>query len=401
MHKEIDMKNILEFQEAYNNNAHNANIEHRIQTFGLMKSSIEEERKKEFQFRFNIEVPEMKIYHQMDSHQCNVYAFLRVVKDIMRTYNNVDVDHLDLSANYINFFDKLEKANALYNVFIDCKHLSLEFINSKTNQYIGSFGTFHFCKEIVNKYGLVTSDVMKEVDCNYNDNLMIELLKDKIKVDALCLMTIKSKEARYVKKKELMYEVFQFLSRVYGKPPMHFDWNGNLITPVEFKETYLKNYLDDFITVTSFDKETLLQSYAFIPNLYLGNTENLISLSDHQIKEALMKQLQDGISVWFSSEESTTLDYTENILDDQLYNFGALFNIKEISKEQKLLLDIVNYDHVMCITGAFVENGEIKQFKVDNSFGSHGRYQGRLIMTNSFFENCVITVILNKKYLDF
>ena len=68
--------------------------------------------------------------------------------------------------------------------------------------------------------------------------------------------------------------------------------------------------------------------------------------------------------------------------------------------DYKLRLDMINYDHAMCITGALIKDKEVKQFKVDNSFGYHGRHKGHLIMTNSFFENCPITFIINKKYLD-
>ena len=64
-----------------------------------------------------------------------------------------------------------------------------------------------------------------------------------------------------------------------------------------------------------------------------------------------------------------------------------------------MLLNMLNYDHAMCITGALVEKGKIKQFKVDNSFGLHGGYKGRLIMPCSFLESGVITIIINKKYL--
>ncbi len=65
-----------------------------------------------------------------------------------------------------------------------------------------------------------------------------------------------------------------------------------------------------------------------------------------------------------------------------------------------MVLDLINYDHAMCITGALIEENSIKQFKVDNSFGRHGNYKGQLIMTPSFLENCVITLVINKKYLE-
>lgn len=400
MINEILLDDIYEFHEQYKKNENNIVVEKKIKQCGIMKASIDDNKKSKLKFEFNIEVPETKIYNQHGSHQCNIYAFLRVVKDILRKNTCLNVDRLDLSSNYINFFDKLEKVNVLYNELINCSNLSLEKISCKVNQYIGSFGTFHFCREIVNKYGLVPTKDMDELNSNYNDALTIELLKDKIKCDAICLIDVKTKEEKQSKKKELMYEIYQFLSKVYGNPPTSFEFQGKQTTPLQFKKQYLNNVLDEYVTVTAFTKEALFNSYSFIPNIYLNDREKIIKLSISQIKESIIKQLSDGISVWFSAEESTTLDYEDNILDDKLYNLGELLNIKNISKNKKMLLDLINYDHAMCITGALIEENNVKQFKVDNSFGKHGNYKGQLIMTIPFFENYVITTIVNKKYID-
>lgn len=397
MEKEILLEDICEFQKQYVEDINNLNIEKKIRKLGLMKASMD--KKPKLKFKFNIEVPETKIYNQLNSHQCNIYAFLRVVKDIMRKNTNLNVDKIDLSSNYISFFDKLEKANTLYNDLLSSSDLSLEKINSKVNRYIGSFGTFHFCREIVNKYGLIPSKYMKEINANYDDALTIELLKNKIKSDVISLTNVEALEERQSKKKEFMYEVYQFLAKIYGNPPLNFEFQGELITPIQFKNKYLKNDLDDYVTVTSFTKEALFSSYAFIPNIYLNDNEEIIRMPIDQIKEAVVKQLSDGISIWFSAEESTTLDYEENILDDNLYNLSELLNIKSMAKNKKMTLDLINYDHAMCITGALVKDNSVKQFKVDNSFGKHGKYKGQLIMTTSFFENCIITTIINKKYI--
>lgn len=399
MTDEILLDDIYKFNEQYKKNENNIVVEKKIKKYGIMRASVDDNKKSKLKFEFNIEIPETKIYNQHDSHQCNIYAFLRVVKDILRKNTCLDVESLDLSSNYINFFDKLEKANVVYNELINCSDLSLEKINCKVNQYIGSFGTFHFCREIVNKYGLVLTKDMNEVNSNYDDALTIELLKDKIKCDAICLIDLKAKEEKQSKKKELMYEIYQFLSKVYGNPPTSFEFQGKQITPLQFKKQYLNNALDEYVTVTTFTKEALFNSYSFIPNIYLNDKEEIIKLPINQIKKSIIKQLSDGISVWFSAEESTTLDYEDNILDYELYNLNELLNIKNISKNKKILLDLINYDHAMCITGALIKEDNVKQFKVDNSFGKHGNYKGQLIMTIPFFENYVITTIVNKKYI--
>ncbi len=396
MKKNIETKDILNFKENYDNNDKNQKIENNIKKLGIKKSSFNESI--ELEFKFNIETPSTKIYNQLDSHQCNIYVFLRVVKDILLKNSNIDIENLDISSNYINFFDKLEKANALYNDLINTKHLTLEIINQKVNRYIGSYGTFHFAREIVNKYGLVPTHAMAEVNKEYNDILTIDLLRTKIKSDAITLIKKNKKEKSNIKN-ELMNEVYVFLAKVYGNPPLSFKFNNKLTTPTEFKNTYLQNELDNYITLTSFNKEQFFSSFSFIPSIYLNKKENIISVSNNEIKKAIIDQLKDGISVWISIEESTASDYEEGILDNKLYNINSLLNIKEIDKNQKLALDIINYDHAVCITGALVEDSDIKQFKVDNSFGNYGKYKGQFIMTNDFFDNNVITAIINKKYI--
>lgn len=395
--QELKMEDIFYFQEKYSENKENKNIENKIKTLGLKKASIQNSKK--YEFKFNIEVPEVKIYNQQDSVQCNIYAFLRVVKDILRKNSDLKVENMDFSSTYIGFYDKLEKANVLYNTLIECPDLSIDTINTQVNRYIGNYGTFHFCAEIVDKYGLVPTPYMREVNENYNHSLTFELLKDKIKGDALSLLSLKTKEERKNKKKELLYEVYTFLAKIYGNPPTTFMFQGKEMTPLSFKNQYIGDSLDDYVTVTSLEKEAFLESYSFVPCVYLKRNEQILYVSTSKMREAVLSQLKDNISVWFSSEETTMLDYDENILDDKMYNFSNLLHIKNVSKNKKILLDMIGYDHAMCITGVLMEEGEVKQFKVDNSFGLHGKYNGRLIMTPSFFENGVLTCIINKKYL--
>lgn len=398
MEKEITLDDIKSFQDRYNSDDRNKQIENEIVTLGLRKACLT--NKDNYEFKFNIEVPRVKIYNQFDSNQCNIYASLRMIKDILRQNSNLAVDFLDISANYIEFYDKLEKVNTYYEELINCKSLSIGFINSNINKYIGSYGTFYFCKKIIDKYGIVPSKDMKEVDENYDDNLTIELLKNKLKTDSLALKGIKNMEEKKKIKQELIYEAYQFLSKIYGNPPTEFYIKKDKFTPKQFKEKYLQNKLDDYVTTTLLPKDVLFESFSFVPSMYLENEEEILTITKEKMQEAIIKQLQAGISVWFSAEESTTLDSLNGVLDYNAYDFNRLLNIKDINKNDKMKLDIINYDHAMCITGALVINNQIIQYKVDNNFGNIGRFKGNLIMTPSFLENCVITAIINKKYLN-
>lgn len=400
MNKEIKIEDILDYQKKYKSDVNNLELEKNINVYGIKKACLNNDLANAYSYQFNIEIPEVKMYDQKRSSQCNIYAFLRVLKSIMQKENpSLNINALDLSANYLDFYDKLEKINTLYNELLTEKNITLEIINNKVNRYVGIYGTFHFCRELVKKYGLVPISTMKEASSHYDAFETLELLKIKIKTDATCLLNCQETDKSELKE-ELMKEAYQFLSKTMGNPPTSFKYEGEIFTPQLFRDKFLSSNLDDFITITSFPKEIYFESYAYIPNVYLGDTEKIKTLSVDKMKEVVLNQLEDGIAVWFSSEESTALDYNVNILDNHIYKFNDFLNIKSIFKEEQLLLDIINYDHAMCITGALVENNQVKQFKVENSFGKHGQYKGHLIMTNSFFENDIISIIIHKKYLE-
>lgn len=394
MNKEIDLKDIMDFTKEYVSDNKNLEITNKIRNLGFMTSCLDNSKCDSLEFKFNIEVPEANIYNQRGSQQCNIYAFLRVVKDIMRKRGLEDIN---LSANYIAFFDKLEKINTLYNDLLNEDNLTIDKIRDKTNRYVGNYGTFHFCLNIINKYGIVPEKDMPDVSDNYNESLTLELLRDKIKADALLLMSRKEDKEL---KKTLMNEAYNFLAKVYGIPPLEFMNHNYKYMPIQFKEMLIGNDLDNFVTITSINPDSFYNSNTFIPNVYLQDNEETIYLNKDEQKNAILRQLKSGISVWFSSEESKTLNYQDNILDTDLYNYNKLLNIRDVSKKEKILLGIIDYDHAMTITGALIEDSKIKQFKVDNSFGYHGQFQGRIIMTNDYFDNYVITTIIDKRFLE-
>ena len=399
MNKEIKLEDIEIYQNNYLADKNNVNIQKFIYANGINETCFNYDLESKTKFDFNIEIPKVKMYNQRNAYECNIFAFLRVVKGIIKKENNFDANKLDISASYIDFYDKLEKINTAYNELFKEKNLTIPKISQIINRYIGIYGTFNYCKKIINKYGFVLSKDMPEVNGKYNAVQVNELLRHKIKADALCLIN-RNKVNDNTLKKYLINEAYIFLSKVLGNPPTKVKFDNKKFTPLEFRNTILKDTLDDYVSVTTFNQNVLYSSDSFVPSVYLKDNEEIISISNEELKNAIIKQLIDGIGIWFSSEESTTLDYRANILDDHIYKYDKYLNIKPLSKDDKLLMDITSYDHAMCITGALVKNNKVKQFKVDNSFGYHGKYKGKLIMTNSFLENQLIVAIINKKYLN-
>ena len=111
MSEQISLEQIKRFNKIYNSTPYNKIIENTITKNGLENSCINRDIIIENQPVFNIELPESKRYDQKDSLKCWIFAGLNVIKHNIAKNLNMDVMDLELSDNYIAFFDKLEKSN--------------------------------------------------------------------------------------------------------------------------------------------------------------------------------------------------------------------------------------------------------------------------------------------------
>lgn len=394
MNKEITWDDLADFQH---DSLKYLDISKEVQQNGLQEVCFNREKNDSILYYFNVEITEERLPNQGQSYRCPIFAFYRVLKSILRKSSSPYQD-VSFSSSYLDFFDKFEKINSFYNELIEDNNLTIQKLNNLANDYIGNYGTFHSCRSLALKYGLVPQSAMPDGIAHYDAKLMIELLRQKIKGDAFVFLN-SSKEEKLALKRKVMKESYQFLLKIFGLPPQEFSYHNKLYTPLTFFQELSFSPLNDFVTVTSYSKDQFFNSYNYIPNRFLSQNEEIIICNFDKMQSAILKQIQDGVAVWFSAEESTTSNYSKGILDPNIEEYKKVLKIKEISKSQRQLLDYINYDHAMCITGALIEKGTVVQWKVDNSFGNVGTYHGHFIMTNDYLKDCVITVIVHKKYL--
>ena len=159
MESQISLEQIDEFRNAYNNDKTNKIIENAIAKNGLENTCINREIIIENQPVFNVELPESKRYDQKDNHKCWIYAGLNMIKHNIVENLNIDVKELDLSNNYIAFFDKLEKSNNAYENIINLNNIDWDYINNKDflKYCVTEGGHWQWFLAIVNKYGIIPS----------------------------------------------------------------------------------------------------------------------------------------------------------------------------------------------------------------------------------------------------
>ena len=265
---DITLKDIQDFSKKYNDNPVNKVIENAITNNGLENTMLDRKMIAENPPVFNIELPaRVNKYDQKNSALCWIYAGINMIQfDVVQNLN-MDVENLTLSPVYISFFDRLEKASAIYEKIIRLEDASYEYINE--NRIIVNapytLGFFEFFRGLINKYGFVPDSVMPETKESINNNRANTIYCEKMMGDIVKLIKLKeenaSMEALEKQIKIFLEENYMLLSKMLGEPVRKFtyeyiDKDGNFqrlenITPLEFKKQFLKIDLNEFISIAN------------------------------------------------------------------------------------------------------------------------------------------------------
>jgi len=411
--KELTLYDIKEFQTKYNN-VENKQIEKEITNQGIDNYLLNKEILKENPFVFNIDLPSYHLYDQLKSGRCWCFSSINMVEGNIIQNMNINPNDLTLSINYITFFDKLEKANFIYNYVIEndttIDYLSKNILNNWCgNLTEGSYYT-NFAN-IVNKYGLVPSEIMPEtVNTNNSDKLLV-LWKEKITKDCLELLNLKSnitENELYSIKKQKLSQMYSFLSKVSGEPPVKFNYtykntqgeniNLNNITPQEFKNKFLTLNLDDFIFVICNPNIEYYKKYykEFSSHDYENPYIEGLNVPKEELKELVIKQLKKGIPVKFGCRMSISPYREIDILDTRLHDYENI-NITLLDYKEGIQSRAITSEHGMVFEGVHLENQKPIRWKVENSHHQYGNQF--FVMNDNYFDKYVITANIHKSCL--
>lgn len=420
MDNQISIEQIKMFSKKYNEDTQNKVIEKNITEKGLKAACISGEVIKENERTFNIELPNCKRQDQSESHRCWIYAGLNTLKYNISKNLNMDINELDLSTNYIAFFDRLEKANKAYENAINLNNLDFDYINKENIfRYAGSEGgRWEYFVAIINKYGLVPRNIMPDTFETKNWEKLERIYTEKVVKDVLKLLKLKEKnisidELRKVKER-FIEENYSVLSKILGEPKYEFtyeykDINNEEqkienITPLQFKERYLSLKVEDFVSIENmpmYNKEY----YKIYRKKYMGGVigkgnAQFLNLPIDEIKELVINQLKDSIPVYMGVNITKFRDDKSGVLDTRLYNYKEMLGIEPLTKEEALNMYNIRYQHAMIFCGVHLVDNKPIRWKIEDSYGDKEKFNGYYIMNDNYFDEFVINIVIDKKYLN-
>ena len=419
MENQITLEQIKKFSETYSSNKTNKTIENAITKNGLENACINRDILIENQPVFNIELPESKRYDQKDSWRCWIYGGLNLIKYNIAKNLNIDVMNLELSNNYIAFFDKLEKSNNTYETIISLENVGFDYLHKENilSFCVSEGGYWEWFVAIINKYGIVPYLYDPNAVESSNYEKIEYLYTEKVKKDVLELIKLKKENKNENILRELKYkfleENYMILSKILGEPLSEFDYeykdkNGKYkriehLTPVEFKNRFLKLKLEDFVTIGNmpmYNKEYYrVYKKKYLGNVFKNSYVKYLNLPIEELKELAIKQLKDELPVYFGAHIRKFRDKKSGILDTRLYNYEETLDLKRLSKEEALNTYDINMHHVMTFIGVNLVDNKPQRWKVEDSYGDKEKVNGYYIMNDNFFDEFVLSVVIDKKYL--
>ena len=414
--KEISLDNIKKYHEEFNSNKWNKIISDSIITNGINNTCFNSKVLTENQNVFNIELPDSKRANQKKSGRCWCFAGINMIKHDMAKNLNIKLEDIDLSVNYLTFYDKLEKSNTIYENIISLEKDDFDTINELKIGNLEEGGYFEYFRSLVKKYGVIPSSYMPENATSENSSELLIVYDEKVKKDIYVLLKAKkdgkTKEKLEEMTSKMLEENYIILSKMLGEPPLEINFEyrnkdnnvtSKKLTPQEFYHHYSTLNLDDFIQIGSlkmYNKE-YYKKYRrkYEHNIYNEGIMEFINLPLTEFKSLIISQLKDSIPVWFGAEVKKMRNQTKGILDTNAYNYESVFNFKRLTQEENLNLHAITLAHAMSFVGVHIIDDKPIRWKVENSWGDQDN-KGYFIMNDNYFNEFVMSAVIKKDYLN-
>ena len=409
---------LKKIQDSYKSSPENKALQNAIVNNDINKIAVNHDNAGAFDTYFSHRVPSQAVTDQKSSGRCWMFTGMNVLraKAIAKYYLPAD---FQFSQIYTFFWDQLEKSNLFLQAIIDTKDKPMD---DKTVEWlfknpIGDGGQFTGVANLVEKYGIVPAEAMRETNSSNKTSTMASILSLKLREYGLELREMASKKATAAqlqnRKVEMLQVVYRILALNFGEPPTEFTWtrrdkNGKPVetakyTPQSFREKYANEDFSKYYMIMNDPTRPYYQVFEieYDRHVYDGDNWKYLNLPMDEIAPLAIASIKDSTMMYFSCDVGKFLDRDRGYLDVNNYDYGSLFGIDfKMDKKQRVSTFASGSSHAMTLCAVDLdENDHPKKWMVENSWGSSYGYKGFLIMTDEWFNEYMFRVVIEEKYL--
>lgn len=348
---------------------------------------------------------------QKKSGRCWMFAGFNILRPKMcKKYN---VENFEFSTNYLFFWDKFEKCNTFLQIMIELKEKPLD--SRKVDYYLthglSDGGQWNYFVNLVLKYGLIPLYCFQESVHSSSTSELNEILHYKLLQYTKQIRSTKHPETLILK---FMTEIYRILCIFLGVPPktITFEYEDKKkkyhkiknISPLTFYKKYVPVDLNDYVILLNDPRKKNLyyklyqQKYG--TNIWSEPEFQYINVPMTRINELILTSLKHNESVWFGADAHKFLNKSLCSLDEQNTGHFRLLNLSNnLTKEERIEYGYSKISHAMVITGANVENDNVANWQVENSWKKKGPLHGYYNMTSKWMDEFGFEIVVLKQFL--
>ena len=354
--------------------------------------------------------PTITCTNQKSSGRCWIFAALNMLRRDLMTKKKLP-PNFQFSQSYMFFWDKLERMN--YNLKLVKKWLSSgKDINSREVQHIlkepfGDGGQWVMFANLVNKYGVVPQDAYPEsthssastgvnlVLSRMFRNFVLQLWEDKLDID------------------DSLSKTYEVLVRFFGVPPRDFVWeykeeSGAIIqiktTPQRFAKDICGMDMSQYVSLTHDPRNDYMKLYGVdgLGNVEGGQEVKYLNVPIQRMRDITKECIDANQPVWFGSDVGQFFKSKDGVLDETHFDYlGYLGIVDHMSKLDRIVLCESLMTHAMVYDGYHKDSyGNVDYWKIENSWGADGPYNGHLVCSDNWFREYTYQLIVPRRFVN-
>jgi bleomycin hydrolase len=402
--------------------------------------------------QFSHKIKTKGISNQKSSGRCWMFAGFNTIKPVV--LNSLDLDDFEFSQIYLQFWDKMEKANAFLEYMIEYRDRDIQdrdvvFLLKEPAPDGGYWENF---VDLVTKYGVIPREAMAETASSENTGMMNHALSRILRKDAVELREIYKETGSIRKMREakpkMLAEVYRVLVLNLGEPPEEFSWRHKvkdkadkgsdeeaenedeaaeegdkdepkeekgddytveqdwselrIFTPKAFYSEFVALDLSQYVNVADDPIRPKGGHYEveMTKNLYDGRNAHYANVDVQMLRDLVVKVLRDNKPVYFAADVSPDQDSKAGIMARDLYDYESVYALDMgLNKTERLLFRDSTINHGMAFIGVDLADGEPVKWLVENSWGSDRGSGGLWTMYDDWFVDNVYNIIVHRDYV--
>jgi len=369
---------------------------------------------------FSLDMETGPVTDQKGAGVCWLYAEL----NWLRTFTNkkLAAKGFEFSENHLMFWDKFEKANffleniiAMRNLHYDDRRMAYLLANPSPDG-----GEWNLLVNLIGKYGMIPKALMPDTVNRENPRHLNFIMNWKLREAAAAIQKLhrqgKALRDLRVFKDKVLAEVYKILAIFMGEPPAKFSWSyrktNKAKTFVRFKDITPKQFAEKALGFPAEDAVILIHcpmremplwktyTVEFFNNFWGGRNWVALNVPIEEIKKLSLKILKGKEAVLFGCEVRLDMHSKEGICDPKLFDYSLLFDTTfGLDKGERLEYGQARMTHSMVFTGVDLINDKPQKWKVENSWGDQFGKKGFWVMSNEWFDEHVMELIVPKKHV--